>query len=286
MGINTRVKLYINQFLKVVNLRLETLTADRMEQRRLRALAQSGYFERPIFPLPPKFERIDYDHILIELQGHRRCIDDLEDPLRNDVGYTFNNEWFSSPDAEILYTLVRGLRPRTICEVGCGYSTKIMRQAINDGQLGTQLISIDPHPRIEIRELVDKFHPQPVETLPMELLEQLGDGDILFIDSSHEIKTGNDVVFLYLHVIPKLRPGVIIHIHDIFLPFEYPREWIMEEGWRWNEQYLVQALLMFSDVYEVLWAGYYLQRTLKEFASNFPHLNGRTAKSLWLRKTA
>ena len=110
-------------------------------------------------------------------------------------------------------------------------------------------------------------------------------GDILFIDSSHVIKTGNDVVFLYTNVIPKLPSGVIIHIHDIFLPYDYPRSWVMETTWNFNEQYLIQSILMLSNSFEVLWPGYYLQQTKKkDFAAYFPNLKERNAQSLWIRR--
>lgn len=110
-------------------------------------------------------------------------------------------------------------------------------------------------------------------------------GDFLFIDSSHEVKTGNDVVALLLNVLPSLQAGVLIHIHDIFLPYEYQKEWIIQNRWPWNEQYLVQAFLQGSEEYEVLLAGHYRQKTMPDFVKNFPLWLGKDASSLWLRKT-
>ena len=92
------------------------------------------------------------------------------------------------------------------------------------------------------------------------------------------------MVELFLNILPRLKPGVLIHIHDIFLPYEYPREWIMQNRWPWNEQYLVQALLQGSEEYEVLWAGHYHQKTMPDFAKHFPLWQGKDASSLWLRK--
>ncbi|PON15175.1 hypothetical protein C2W62_25200 [Candidatus Entotheonella serta] len=89
---------------------------------------------------------------------------------------------------------------------------------------------------------------------------------------------------MYLHLIPKLPQGTLIHIHDIFLPYDYPRDWVIDQRWGFTEQYLVQALLTYSDAFEVIWAGYYLQQTLPQFAKYFPHAHNRTGKSLWLRK--
>jgi len=185
----------------------------------------------------------------------------------------------------VLYAIIRQFKPKTIIEIGSGNSTKIARQAILDGQLPTRLIAIDPFPRTEITHLVDDICLNPVESFDsLSLFHGLKANDIIFIDSSHRIKTGNDVVFLYLKVIPQLSAGVLIHIHDIFLPYDYPKEWIIDEGWEWNEQYLTQAIVAFSNTFEVLWPGHYLQRMRPDFVQHFPHLNNRMAKSLWLRK--
>jgi hypothetical protein len=111
---------------------------------------------------------------------------------------------------------------------------------------------------------------------------------VLFIDSSHEIRPGNDVIRLFLNVVPRLHNGVVIHIHDIFLPFEYPQEWIVGNtlNVNWAEQYLVQALLQGSDHFEVLWPGHFLQRTLPKFSEHFQRETQGIATSLWLRKMA
>ena len=286
MAFSTTLKLCINQRLQRFNLRLETLTAENLERKRLETLAEDGYFARPVFPIPRAFNRMAADEILEELTLYKPRFDDFEMPSHNEFGYTFQNGFFSSPDAEVLYTVMRKFHPATIVEVGSGSSTKLIRQAARDGQFNSRIISIDPHPRLEVAELADQVYHQPVEMMcNTEVFESLREGELLFIDSSHVIKAGSDVVFLYLNVLPLLAPGVLIHIHDIFLPYEYPREWVMEKHWDGNEQYLVQYLLMCDNAFEVLWAGYYLQQTRRDFASHFPHLNGRLATSLWLRKS-
>jgi predicted O-methyltransferase YrrM len=252
---------------------------------RLKVLGQSGYFEKPAFPVLPPFELIKTDSILREVGRYQQRFNDFQDSANNEVGYTFDNEWFSSPDTEMLYTFVRKYRPKNVIEIGSGHSTMIIRQAIMDGKLKTFLTCIDPQPRTDISRFANRFHARPVEAFAgSELFRSLSKNDILFIDSSHKIKTGNDVVFLYLNVIPYLPKGVLIHIHDIFLPYEYPKEWILDKKWFWNEQYLIQALLSSFTFFDVLWAGYYLQRTRANFAEHFDYLNGKVAKSLWLRK--
>jgi hypothetical protein len=110
-----------------------------------------------------------------------------------------------------------------------------------------------------------------VQEVAMAEFEALNAGDILFIDSTHVARTGSDVVHEYLEILPRLRPGVLVHIHDIFLPFEYPRDWIMEARFFWNEQYLLQALLAHSRAFEVIWPGYLMHRERPEvLAGAFP----------------
>ena len=119
----------------------------------------------------------------------------------------------------------------------------------------------------------------------MDFFSQLESGDILFIDSSHTVKIGSDVNYLFLEVLPRLRPGVIVHVHDIFLPFEYRRDWVLEEFRFWTEQYLLQSFLTFNSEFEVLMANYYLfhyhQDQLKAV---FPNLSSWIGGSFWLRR--
>jgi hypothetical protein len=206
-------------------------------------------------------------------------------PDRNPVGYTFDNEYYGSPDAEVLYAMVRTAVPPRVVEVGCGQSTRVTRLAIRDASLPTRVIAVDPEPRCDIVPFIDEFCHAPVESAEgREAVRRLRPGDMLFIDSSHHVRTGNDVVTLYLDLLPRLPGGVIIHIHDIFLPFDYPKHWIVDQRYDWNEQYLVQALLAYGAAFDVLWAGRYVQNTHPVFPSYFPHCRERPAQSLWLRK--
>jgi hypothetical protein len=285
MAITSQIKDILNYFLNKVNLNIETLTAEKLEALRLKKIEKMGNFELPVFPIPDSFNSHQAEIIFESLISYQSRLDNFQQPLLNDVDYCYDNNYFTSPDAEVLYTIVRQFQPRNFIEIGCGNSTKITRQAIIDGQLNTKLTSIDPQPRTDIQHLPDQLYLQPVEELNnTDLFNSLQSGDILFIDSSHVLKTGNDVVFLYTNVIPKLPSGVIIHIHDIFLPYDYPRYWVMETTWNFNEQYLIQSILMLSNSFEVLWPGYYLQQTKKDFAAYFPNLKERNAQSLWIRR--
>lgn len=282
---HSRVKELINRGLQPWNVRVQSLTAERAEKARLSALEAAGYFDRPVFPLLDSFRLCDPTPIFVGVQRFA----DLTSRFSRAEGfnaYSFDNDYFSSPDAEVAYALVRELSPRRIVEIGSGNSTLLFRAAIADGNLKTELVSIDPSPRRDIKRVADRILRKKLEEVgEEELVASLDSGDILFIDSSHVIAAANDVVTLLLRIIPALKVGVVIHLHDIFLPFEYPREWLVQLGWRWNEQYLVQALLQDSQALEVIWPGHYLQRTSKDFLACFDVRGIRRASSLWLRKT-
>lgn len=283
MSLTTHCRNAVNSLLAPTNIQIATLTAERTELRRLAGLELAGHFEKPVFPLLECFKNSDPVAIFNEMAKHGERFAQFATAPAGGERYSFDNDYYSSPDAEVLYAMVRVFRPERIIEVGSGNSTLLFRQGITDAQLKTRLVSIDPWPRREIAQHSDEVIAQRVEDMrDLSRFEMLNANDILFIDSSHELKPGNDVLFLLLHVLPVLRPGVIIHIHDIFLPFEYPRSWVVDWKRGWTEQYLVQALLQDSTQYEVLWAGHYLQRTLPDFSKHFAHGQDSCAKSLWL----
>ncbi|MEP6937511.1 MAG: class I SAM-dependent methyltransferase [Chthoniobacterales bacterium] len=286
MAFSTTVKDALNRALSGTNLQLETLTASRREEARIERLKAGGQFDRAVFPVPEAFAKASVSEILSALPQYHARFDTFRNPSANDVGYCFANDYFRAPDAEVFYTLIRTLRPERIIEIGSGNSTRIARQAIRDGELKTHLISIDPQPRSEIDSLADECVRQPVEQTDPALFDTLHAGDFLFIDSSHEVRIGNDGAFLYGIVMPRVAAGVIVHIHDIFLPYDYPAELFELGALEWNEQYLVQAMVALGGGFEVLWPGYFIQRTRADFASLFPHNGGERAQSLWLRKVA
>ena len=280
----TEIKNLLNAVLRPLNLKIETLRMEHREAERLQALVREGHFGRPVAPVPRSFGRCDAEWIFTAVRRHANDFAKVASG-RGYTPYQLQNSYYTSPDAEVLYSLTRELMPQKIVEVGAGNSTLLFREAINNEGIGTELVSIDPHPRRDISRFAARCLEAQLETqtAKKEVL-MLKSGDFLFIDSSHEIKAGNDVVKLFLEILPALPEGVVIHIHDIFLPYEYPKEWIMQNRWPWNEQYLVQALLQGSELYEVLWAGHYHQKTMPDFAKHFPLWQGKDASSLWLRK--
>jgi len=217
---------------------------------------------------------------------HRRVLEEFfpeyignyDYPEKSDVAdvdlrhfYTQNSQ-FSWLDSRSLFVLLQAWQPNRIIEVGSGYSSILMadvNRRFLDGK--THITCIEPYPRpflqdpeIGVSELIE----EKVQDVPLERFDQLEAGDILFIDSSHVAKTGSDVNHLFFKILPRLAPGVRVHVHDIFLPNEYPRDWVLVENRSWNEQYLLKALLMYSTRFRMLFGCSYA-------FSRFPELVGK-----------
>lgn len=195
------------------------------------------------------------------------------------VSYSYNNGFFETVDAEIAYSLVRHLKPSRIVEIGGGYSSRVLAAALDmnlqaDGIRG-DLITIDPFPdRFPKKALSDRVHliPQTVQNVDIDIFLSLQSGDFLFLDSSHVVAVGSDVVREYLEIIPRLPSGVFIHAHDIFIPGDYPRFAVLHNLAFWSEQYLLQALLLFNPHFQVIWGSSYMQfRATAALEEAFPH---------------
>ena len=186
---------------------------------------------------------------------------ELESETTAENEYYTRNSQFSWLDSRALFVLLRELRPRRVIEVGSGYSS-LLTADVNQRWFGgsIEFQCIEPYPRPFLEQGVPgitRLVRERVERLDPALFMGLDAGDILFIDSSHVAKTGSDVNFLYFEVLPRLRSGVRVHIHDIFLPSEYPRDWVIREQRSWNEQYLLRALLMHSTGFRVMFGCSY-----------------------------
>lgn len=183
---------------------------------------------------------------------------------RGDGGFHMDNGAFGSGDAEYWYNMIRFKKPRRIIEVGSGFSTKIARLALEankreDPQYACEHILIEPYEHDWLEGLGITVIREKVENTGLEMFRSLAADDILFIDSSHVIRPRGDVVFEYLEILPALDVGVIVHIHDIFLPRDYPAEWIVDEVRFWNEQYLLEAFLTLNNDWKVIGALNFLQ---------------------------
>lgn len=153
----------------------------------------------------------------------------------------WDQSWFTSVDAAALYSLLRARRPSRYHEVGSGNSTRFAARAIRDGSLPTRILSVDPEPRAEVGFLCDEVMRTPLQEADLGRVAALEPGDVVLIDSSHQVLTNSDVVTFFLEVVPALPSGVLVGIHDVFLPDDYP--WWLSGRW-YSEQYLLAAWLL------------------------------------------
>jgi len=207
--------------------------------------------------------------------------------------FFFENSAYSWSDATVLHTMLRHLRPRRMIEVGSGYSTAMTLDTM-DGWLGdeTELTCIEPYPQL----LESLFRPgdaervrvlgKAVQDIPIETFQELEAGDLLFIDSTHVVRAGSDVNYLFFEVLPRLRDGVWVHVHDVFFPFEYPLSWLLE-GRAWQEDYLLRAFLMYNDQFEIRWFQQFMwtqHRDLLE--AKIPVMAHDSGGNIWLQKVS
>jgi Methyltransferase domain len=216
-----------------------------------------------------------------------------EQPTGNPADYHAANEMFSRLDAWMLQAMLRHFRPKRMIEVGCGWSSLVTAR-VNREHLDSSLdfTCIEPFPPDFLASGVkgiSRLIVSPVQDLPVETFTRLDRGDVLFIDSSHTVKTGGDVVFLLKEILPRLAPGVLVHIHDIFLPWDYPPEWVLV-GRAWNEQYAVQAFLAFNCAFQILlsvaWMSQFRPDVLEAVLPGFPDRYRDGGGSLWIQRTA
>jgi hypothetical protein len=203
------------------------------------------------------------------------------------VGFTLATAGLKISIRLIAYCMLRHFRPSRIIEVGGGYSTLLLAMAARRNE-NTALTCIEPYPIDPLRSDMPGLETlirTRVENIGLPFFEQLHAGDVLFIDSSHTVRIGGDVNYLFLEVLPHLKPGVIIHVHDIFFPFEYPRKWAMEQRRFWTEQYLLQAFLAFNEEFEVLVGAQYLATHWPEqVRATFPNSPELKGGSFWMQR--
>lgn len=214
----------------------------------------------------------------------------FEEGKKSDLRYFFENDWYPYTDGILLYSMIRHNKPKKIIEVGSGYSSAIMldvNELFFDNNI--QLTFIEPHTE-RLHSLISKkdktritIIEKPIQEVSSDLFLQLEEGDILFVDSTHVVKTDSDVHKILFEVLPVLKRGVLIHFHDIFYPFEYPKQWVFG-GRNWNESYFLRAFLFNNDEFKIKLFSHYLHRHHKEAFSNMPLSYKNPGGSLWLEK--
>ncbi len=211
---------------------------------------------------------------------------------KDDDEYYYNNTYYCSGDAEYLYNIIRHFKPKRIIEIGSGNSTLMVRNAITNNQLDNpnytcRHICIEPYEQAWLEKTGVEVIREKVECIEKSFFQQLESNDILFIDSSHIIRPQGDVLFEYLELLPTLKSGVLIHVHDIFTPKDYLNEWVYNHC-LWNEQYLLEAFLTFNSEFRIIGALNYLTHNYrKEFAEKCPIFakqQGREPGAFWMIK--
>jgi hypothetical protein len=216
---------------------------------------------------------------------------------RTSVPHQFylENGAYEKVDAEVLHCMMRHYRPRRVIEIGSGCSTLVTAAALElnraEGSAPCHFTAIEPYPTPVFRHRIPSLTELlqlPLENVDPALFGELSENDVLFIDSTHVVRCGSDVNRIYLDILPRLKPGVIVHVHDIFLPAEYPKHWVFEEHVFWTEQYLLQAFLAFNREFEVLWSGSYMHMEhSSELARHMPsYRNDGWPGSFWMRRIA
>jgi hypothetical protein len=252
-----------------------------------------------VWPAHPEVLGIDF-----RPSEHQRILTDVFPRLIGDYDYvelqsetTSEHEFYSRNsefewlDSRALFVLLREFAPKRVIGVGSGYSSLLIadNRRFFDGSI--EFDCVHAHPPRFLRQPppgMKRLVQEPVERVNVDFFTGLGFGDVLFIDSSHVAKTGSDVNFLCFEVLPRLARGVRIHFHDILLPAEYPRAWVVDENRSWNEQYVLRALLMYSTGFRVAFGCNYAHARFPGLVANalkLPVDRAFGGGSLWIEKT-
>ena len=195
-------------------------------------------------------------------------------------------------DGAVLHAMIRHHKPRKIVEVGSGHSTRITAAACErnrqDGH-PCEFVAIEPYPAAFLRGPLPgltRLREEKVQHVPMQ---EFADCDLLFIDSSHVVRMGGDVTHLQLEVVPRVKPGCVVHFHDILLPAQYWKEWVRDKRYFWTEQYMLQAFLAFNQEFSVIWAARLMQLEAEgELRARFPFYQAndpeQRVSSLWIQR--
>ncbi len=244
------------------------------------------------------FSRLRKVDIEQEFSTVLRWSEDLKNvPAGQNAGFYWNNPMFPPLDAMILYGMIREHQPRVLLEVGSGFSTEVALMAARHTH--TAVHCIEPYPTRRFLSHTSgeaSLTQLRLQDVPIERFDELEEGDFLFIDTSHAVKPGSDVNHLIFNILPRLKAGVYVHVHDIFLPHEYPRRWYDDICIIWNEQYLLLAYLSGNPGIEVVLPVHALSRAreaeLRERFAEFDiwniteNMGGARGASFWLRTTA
>lgn len=194
--------------------------------------------------------------------------------IQNDIDPGWNNGYLPGLDIIMLYSLLVQIKPSTYIEIGSGTSTKVAYRSRKENSLSFEIISIDPSPRKNISKVADRIYSQEIQQTDTAIFQSLSENDVLFLDGTHLLYPNSDVMWFFMEIFPILKNGVIVHIHDIYLPYDYP-DFMLKRYY--NEQYLLGALLLSNpERYEILCPNYFIStnKPLHEILNPIWELNG------------
>lgn len=246
-------------------------------------------------PIPNRFEMADcpvpspkeHSFLPADVAHYARIIEELA--VYGDEPGThapFDNPWYGGADGAILHAMIRRFKPARLVEIGSGFSTQIASAAVQINAAEgypCEITCIDPEPRRSLEGIDVAWIERPVQAIPMGLFPRLARNDMLFVDSSHVLKMQSDVLFLLSRVLPRAAPGVIVHFHDIFTPFEYPSEFSLETC-HMNEQYAIECVLANTDRWEILLPVHWLFRTRPDLLARVHSGAPGRPSAFWMRK--
>jgi predicted O-methyltransferase YrrM len=234
--------------------------------------------------------REQYGNLLRKALSHKEAIWSIRDSRTETDPFkpAWNNGFLPGLDMIGIYTMLADLKPKKYIEIGSGYSTLMAHKVISEQKQDTEIISIDPQPRTGIGQLANRTIREPLERMNLDIFSELNENDILFVDNSHRILPNSDSLVLFLEILPRLKRGVVVHLHDIYLPFDYPQ--FMCDRF-YSEQYgLALCLLSNQEKYETLLPNYFIsedQALAQIIAPIWNHENlkdvERHGGSYWLR---
>ena len=214
----------------------------------------------------------------------------FKDDKQPNLRYQFENVYYSYTDAITLYSIIREYKPNRIIEIGSGFSSAVMmdtNELFFDNKIN--LTFIEPYP-VRLGSLMSETDKKSttiiesdVQSVSLDVFEKLEANDILFIDSTHVSKTGSDVNYILFQILPVLKKGVLVHFHDVFYPFEYPKDWVYK-GFSWNEDYILRAFLMYNETFEIKLFSEYLHKHHPTSFEKLPLCYKNWGGNLWIEK--
>ena len=236
---------------------------------------------------------LNKEHQYENLQLFQDFYDEMSFPEKQtpEWRYYFDQNWFGYTDAIFLYCFLRKTQPKRIVEVGSGFSSAVILDTLERYELqDSEVTFIEPFPDRLMSVLRDhdksrvRIVEMKVQDAPIEIMRSLQSGDLLFIDSSHVVKCGSDLKYLIFDILPQLPPGVFVHLHDVFYPFEYPSEWLAD-GRFWNEGYFLRAFLSYNSEWKINFFNSYVATVFrKQIQEHFPLCLRNTGGSIYLQR--